>query len=223
MFCRFHRFRLYQESTFEPVLAGIITCHRQHHGKMFLFAFHVGVQQAHISFTSAPEHIVFATQGNTSVNRVFDLRAGTSHSREIRICSRPVHITFMPEHIGGRPQQLLPCRFLMLFGIFNHRMQVFFKFGQRRCFIHNIYIMETVVRDITFRHKFESSIHFILGTGNTVRTRIPGKCFRSATELIGPFRTQCMPIGHSETQMVFQSFTHYDLIFIIIMKSHRIF
>jgi len=25
------------------------------------------------------------------------------------------------------------------------------------------------------------------------------------------------------TQVVFQSFTHYDLVFIIIMKSHRIF
>ena len=189
MFCRFHRFRLYQESTFEPVLAGIITCHRQHHGKMFLFAFHVGVQQAHISFTSAPEHIVFATQGNTSVNRVFDLRAGTSHSREIRICSRPVHITFMPEHIGGRPQQLLPCRFLMLFGIFNHRMQVFFKFGQRRCFIYDIHIVETIVRYVTFRHKFESGIHLILGTGNTVCARIPRKCLRSATELVGSLRT----------------------------------
>ena len=61
VFSRFHRFRLYQESSFEPVLAGIVTCHRQHHGKMFLFAFHIGVQQAHIAFTSPPEHIVFAT------------------------------------------------------------------------------------------------------------------------------------------------------------------
>ena len=53
MFCRFHRFRLNQESTFEATSTCIVTSDSQHLRKVFFFTFLVSVQQRHVTFATA--------------------------------------------------------------------------------------------------------------------------------------------------------------------------
>ena len=55
---RFHRFRFNEESTGESLCTGIVTSDGQHLSQMFLFTLLVSIEQAHVTFTTAPEHIV---------------------------------------------------------------------------------------------------------------------------------------------------------------------
>ena len=73
---RFHRFGFDEEGSLETFGTGIITRFGKHHGQVFLFAFHVGIQQRHISFATTPEHIVFAAQLNGGVNGILNLGSG---------------------------------------------------------------------------------------------------------------------------------------------------
>ena len=68
--CRFHWLGLYQEGTFETTTPPVITCHSQHHCHMIKFALHISIEEGHISFSSAPEDIIFATQRNCRINCV---------------------------------------------------------------------------------------------------------------------------------------------------------
>jgi len=57
----FHGFGFNQEDTFETFGAGVVTSHCEHGGQVLLFTLHIGVQQAHVAFTTTPEHITTTT------------------------------------------------------------------------------------------------------------------------------------------------------------------
>ncbi len=120
MFGRLHGFRLDEEIPLEAFRTGIIARQGQHHGQMFLFTFHVGIQQTHVTFTSAPEHIVLSSKFNGGIQRIFDLRGGISHTLKIGIGGRSVHITFVAENVGRSPQQLDTRLSHLLLGVGYH-------------------------------------------------------------------------------------------------------
>src|SRR5690606_33839659 len=65
----FHGLRLDQESTFKTILPGIVFYRMQEAGQVLFFSFHIGIEQRHIPFSPAPEHIAFSAQLNGSVYR----------------------------------------------------------------------------------------------------------------------------------------------------------
>lgn len=46
---------------------------------MFLLALLVGVEEAHVAFASAPEHVVLTAEGDCGVDSVLDLHGSAGH------------------------------------------------------------------------------------------------------------------------------------------------
>ncbi|KAF5039983.1 hypothetical protein DSECCO2_538210 [anaerobic digester metagenome] len=55
---RFHRLGFDKEGSLESDAASIVPGHGQEACKMLLLALHIGVEQAHITLTTTPEHVV---------------------------------------------------------------------------------------------------------------------------------------------------------------------
>src|SRR6478752_5039872 len=93
-----------EEVSFESLLARIILCHIQESTKVIEFAFHVGVQQGHITLTATPEYIVFSTQCNGCVECILHLRSCPAQYLEIRIRSSTIHISWIRKYIRCSPE-----------------------------------------------------------------------------------------------------------------------
>src|SRR5690606_36363803 len=71
---RLHWLGFDQEVAFETISTTVITSHSQEARHMLLLTLDVSVEQAHVTFATAPEHIVFTTECNSRVDSVFQLR-----------------------------------------------------------------------------------------------------------------------------------------------------
>ena len=222
MFCRFHRFRLNQESTFETTGTSIITSDGQHFCQVFFFTFLICIQKRHIAFTATPEYIVLTTQFDRCIDCILNLNSSTSYYVKIRVSSSTVHITCMAKYVGSTPQQFDASFCLFLFCISYDCFQVSFVFFDACTFRNQVYIVETVVFDTHFLHEFETCIHFIFCSLYSVSITIPRELFCSATELVATFSTQSMPPCHSKSQPIFHLLTVDNLFSIVVTECHRI-
>ena len=223
VFSGLHRFRFDQESTFETTGTSIVTSDSQHLCQVFFFTFLICVQKRHIAFTTTPEYIVLTTQFDSCVDCILDLNSSTSYYVKIRISSSTVHITCMTKYIGSTPQQFDACFSLFLFCISYNFFQIGLIFFNACTFRNQIHIVETVIFDTDFLHEFETCIHFIFCSLNSVCVTVPRELFCSATELVTAFSTQCMPPCHREFQPVFHLLSIDYFLCIIIAECHRIF
>ena len=220
---RFHRFRLNQEGTGKAFGACIVAGDGQHLRQVFFFTFLVGVQQRHIAFTSAPEHIVVGTtQFDSSVDSVLDLDGGTGYHVEVRIGGGTVHVTRVAEYVGRTPQQLDACFGLFLFQVSHDFLHVRFVFFNRVCFVAEVYIVEAVIFDTDFLHDFEACVSLVLSSLYLVGVSFPGELLRAASELVAAFSAQRVPPSHGEFQPVFHLLSHYHSFGVIITESQRV-
>src|SRR5580765_7670175 len=73
MFGRFTRFWFDKKYTFESLFPRIITGKSKKFCQVILFAFHICVEQGHVSFSSSPEYIILTTQCNGSIQCILYL------------------------------------------------------------------------------------------------------------------------------------------------------
>src|SRR5690606_7961530 len=83
MFGRLHWFWLDEESTFKALATSVVACHGQEARHVLLLTLHVGVEQAHVTFTAAPEYVVFAIKRDGCIERVLQLRTSVGNDFEI--------------------------------------------------------------------------------------------------------------------------------------------
>jgi len=100
---RLHRFGLDQEVALEPLRTGVVAGHAQHGGHVLLFALHVGIEQRHVAFASAPEDVVLAAQKDRGVDGVLDLQHGAGRGVEVGVGRGAVHVAGVAEDVGRAP------------------------------------------------------------------------------------------------------------------------
>jgi hypothetical protein len=93
MFAGFHWFGFNQECAFPSLFPGIVACHCQKTAHVLQFPFHVGIEQAHITFTATPENVIFAPQCDGRVNGILNLGSGIGKYMNVGIGGSAVHIT----------------------------------------------------------------------------------------------------------------------------------
>ena len=129
----------------------------------------------------------------------------------------------MTEYICSTPQQFDTSFSLFLFCISYYFFQICFIFFDCVSFITQVYIVETVVFNTHFLHKFEACIHFVFSSLYLVRISFPWEVLSTATKLVSSFSAQCVPPSHRKFQPVFHLLAHYYFFCIIITESHRVF
>ncbi|MNI30406.1 hypothetical protein D3C73_842530 [compost metagenome] len=190
---------------------------------MFLLPFHIGIQQAHITFPSPPEHVVFTIKCDGGIQCGFYLCSTMGQYLKIRIGRGAIHVTSVTEEVGCTPKKLDTTRLLFLFRVVDDCCQSFFVFQHIIRVIHQVYIMKTVVWNIHFTDKFKSSIHLIFCTCDRVITLIPGESVGWPAKWIGSVTIEGMPIGTGKFKILFHRFTCNDLFWVVITKSKWIF
>ena len=220
---RLHRFRLDEERAFEAFGAGVVAGGLQHLCQMFLFTLHVGVQQAHVAFASAPEHVVASTQFDGGVDGILDLYGCACHHVEIRVGGRTVHIAFVSEYIGRTPK-VLDARGLHLFLDISHDgLHVGFIFLDGIAFGDEVHVVEAEIFDTQFLHDFKTGVSLLFGNGQGIGALVPGERLRAAAELVAAFCAKGVPPSHGKFQPVFHLLTHDDLFGIIIAVCQWVF
>ena len=106
MLAGFHWLRLDEEGALEALSPCIVPCHPEHGCHMLLLPLLVGVEQAHITLATAPEHIVLSSELDAGVDGVLDLDNGACYYVEVRVGGCAVHVALVAEYVGGRPEKL---------------------------------------------------------------------------------------------------------------------
>ena len=97
------RLRLNQELSFKADILFVINRHVQKTGKLLLLVLHVRIQEGVISFTSAPEYIVFATKLMCGINCSFYLGGSVGEHMCIRVGGCPQGIAGVTEEVCCSP------------------------------------------------------------------------------------------------------------------------
>src|SRR5688572_88348 len=100
----FTRFGFNKELPFETILSSIVSRNMEEFRKVFLFTFHICIQQAHITFPASPKNIIFPTQLYSSIQCSFYLCSAMRQHMKVWIGSGTIHISFIGEKICSAPQ-----------------------------------------------------------------------------------------------------------------------
>ena len=196
MLHRLHRLGFDEEVSLETFCPGVVAGLCEHGSQMGLFPFHVSVQERHVAFASAPEDIVFSSEFYSGIDGVLDLEHGSGCSREVRVCSRTVHVSWMAEYVGCPPQKLDAGLCLFLFGVSHYVLHVFLVLFRSLAFLYEVDIVEAIVFETYFLHDFETGIHLCLGPFQSRSAFIPREFLRSCPELVRAVSPQSMPPCH---------------------------
>ena len=220
---RLHWFWFNQERTLESLCTSIVASHSQHRSHVFFLTLLVGVQQAHITFTTAPEYIVGTTKFDSSINSVLDLNDSTSYNIEIRIGRSTISITLVAKYVSCTPKQLdVGELFHLLLSIVGNFLHTTLVLLDGLTFFNEVNIMEAEIFDTQFIHDFETSIHLILGALYGAFSLIPFIRTSLSTELVCTCSSECVPPCHGKLQPIFHLFAHHFALRLIIVERHYI-
>ncbi len=189
---------------------------------MLLLAFHVSVEQGHISLTAAPEHVALAAQSDGCVHGVLDLQHSVCSSVKIRVGRGTVHIARVSEHVCSAPEQLDAGLGLFLLRIFHDFLEVGLIFFRSIGLVNEVNIVEAVVLDAHFLHELEACVHLGLCAGDRIGGSVPRELLRAHTELVGTIGSESVPPCHREREPFFHLAAGYHSFRFIIVKCHRI-
>ena len=219
---RLHRFGFDQEVALEPLRAGVVAGHAQHGGHVLLFALHVGVEQRHVAFAAAPEDVVLAAQFDRGVDGVLDLQHGAGRGVEVGVGRCAVHVAGVAEDIGRAPQQFDAGFGLFLLGVGYDLPEVLFVLFGRRGFVHEVYVVETIVLDADLPHEFETRVHLGFRALDRTCGLVPREGFGAAAELVAAFGAEGVPPRHRETEPILHLAAFHDFFGVIVTESHRV-
>ena len=171
---RLHGLRLNKECALESLAACIVASHAKHHGHVLLLSLLVGVQQAHVTLTTTPEHIVGTTELNGSIDRILNLNDSTSYDVEVRVGRSTVGITLVTKDISGTPKQFDVGELLhLLLSIVGDGLHALFILSDGGSLLNEVYIVEAEVLNTQLIHDLEASVHLILGPLNRAFSLVP--------------------------------------------------
>ena len=195
-----HRFGLDEERALEALLAAIVASDGEHLCQVLFLAFLIGIEERHIAFTSAPEHITGTAKLDGSVDSVLNLHSCTSNHIEVRVGSSTVHIALMAEHVSRAPQQTDAGSSLLLFQIRYDSLHVGFILLNGSCLGYKVGIMEAIILDAHLLHELKAGIYALLSYGKSIGAFSPRERLGAATELVATFCTKGVPPCHGELQ-----------------------
>ncbi len=217
-----HGLRLNEESALEPVGACIVTGHCEHTGEVFFLALLVGVEKAHVSLATTPEHVVGATQCDGGVDGVLDLHGGTGHYVEVRVGGSSIHIAGVTEDVGRSPEILDAGLLHQSFEIcrdFLHTLLVVFDVVE---VADEVGVVEAEIFDTELLHDFKACVGLLFGHGHGVVADVPGEFLCACAELVAAFSAERVPPCHGEFQPFFHGFAEHDFLGVIVAVGEGI-
>ncbi|OAV73583.1 hypothetical protein Barb6_00077 [Bacteroidales bacterium Barb6] len=85
---------------------------------------------------------------------------------------------------------------MQLLGVIDHRVEAFLKLAQRGGFVHNVHIVEAIIRNAALGHKLKGGIHLQLGASDGIAAVVPRERLRTGSERVAAFGAKRMPVGH---------------------------
>ncbi len=217
MLGRLHRLGLDQELSGEADRPGVIAGDDQHAGKVFLLPLHIGVQQAHIPFPSAPEDVVQSTELDVHIQALLDLNRCPGDDVEVGIGRRPVHVAGVGKHVGRVPKKLDAGGFLAGQQAVGNLLIALFICAAIIDIVEHVDIMERIERSSQLGEKLERRIRL----GKRI-ARVKGEDDRGLAERIASVGTEGVPIGGGEAQMLRHRLISNPLVGVIVLERQRV-
>src|SRR5690606_7133399 len=198
--------------------ASVVASHSQETGHVLSFALHVGVDQAHVAFTTAPEYVCRTIQCESRINRIFQLCTSVSNDVEVRVGRSTVHVTGIGEQVSSTPKQFYARSLLLLLSVFNDGLQTLRGFSAGITLVNQVYIVEAVVRNTQFGDEFKCGVHFFTGASDRVSSASPWELERTRTERIVTCAAEGVPVCNGKFEVILHGFTGNHTILIVIFK-----
>ena len=218
MLGRFLRFGFNQNSAFEADLVLVIDDHVQEAAHVVQLQVQVGVQQRFIAFTTAPQHVVFATQLVRRVHAAFHSGCRIGKDVRIGVCGCARHPATVAEHVGCAPQQLGARGFLFFAHVVGDFVQGRQVFSVAALFGADVGVVPAIVGLAEDFEHLERDIGLHLGATHVV-LGVP-RAFKGLTaERVATFPRKAVPIGDGKAQVIFHAFAHDNLVGIVVTEA----
>ena len=182
----------------------------------------ISVEKAHVTFATAPEHVVGTTEFDSCVDCVLDLNGSASHYVKVRVGSGTVHIAAVAKHICSTPKILDAGLSHLLLQVSNDFLHIVLILLNRSAFAHEVNIVEAEILDAHFLHELKAGVSLLLCDLHCVSAFVPGELLCSAAELVAAFCAKCVPPSHSELQPIFHFLAENHLLSVIVTICERI-
>ena len=218
-----HGLRLDEEGALESLAAGIVAGHGEHGSHMLLLTLLVGVEQAHVAFTSAPEHVVLSAELDGGVDGVLDLHNGTGHNVEVGIGRGTVHIALVAEDVGCAPEVLdVGVLLHLLQSVVGDSLHASLILLNGSTLLNEVYIMEAEVLDAQLVHDLEAGVHLVLGTLHSVIGLVPLVAAGLTAKGVTAGLSQGVPPCHGELEPVLHLLTHHHALGLVVVECHHV-
>ena len=217
-----HGLGLNEESSLEALGACIVAGCGKHLGQVVFLPLHLGVEQAVVTLTAAPEHVVGTAQLDGGVNGVLDLDGGAGHNVELRVGGGAVHVALVAKHVGGSPQVLDAGLLHLLQQVVRDVLQAGFILGNVVAVLDEVDVVEAEILDAQFLHDFEAGVGLGTGTAVGALAFVPGIAAGLSAEGVGRCLTQRVPPGHGKLEPLLHGLAHDYAVSVIIMECKRI-
>ncbi|CAB5370609.1 unnamed protein product [Rhizophagus irregularis] len=212
---RLERLGFDQDRAGETDLVLVLDDERQEAAEIVELALKIGVEQRLIALTTAPQHIVRATQTMRGFKCVAHLhRAEREHFR-VGVGRATSGKARMAEQVGGAPQQLAARRCLKLLEMIDGFGEIAAMLGDSGRIGHHVDIVEAVIGNIELGEELERNAAFMLGGGGIIGTGMPRTVERTPAEHVRPRPAEGVPEAGGEAQMVFHPLAEHDPVLVV--------
>ncbi len=189
---------------------------------MLLLTLLICVEQAHVAFTTTPEHVVLTAECDSGVDSILDLNGSTCNNVEVRISGSTIHIACVAEYVGCTPEILDAGLSHFLFEIccdLVHAVLVILDVGK---VADKVSVVEAEIFHTKFLHDLEACVSTLLCSCHHVGSLVPGELLCAATELVATLCAKSVPPSHGEFQPFLHRFAEHDTLCVIVAESHRV-
>lgn len=189
---------------------------------MIELAFHVRVVEALVAFTTAPEHVVLATEFEGDLHGLFHLRGSVGENVSVAAGGRAMHESRVREEVGGAPQELDARASLFFLENRDNSIEIVMRLLQCLAFGGDVSVVERVVRGSELLHQLKRHADSLAGIFDRVRSILPRANHGGSSERISTIAAHRVPVDHREPQVVPHRAAFNNFVFVVPTKGERV-
>ena len=213
------RFGFNQQRTLEANLVLVLNDQLHKAANLLALLTQIGIQQGFITFTAAPQDIVFAAQLVGRIHCGDHLSRRPAEHFRIRIGCRPGAIARVRKAVCRSPQQLDAALLLFFRQHFNHLRKVVGILFQRCPFRGNVNVVETVVRYVQFVEKLKRDIRFAFRHFQRFARLLPRAVKGAHAKHVSTIPAEGVPVAGRKAQVVLHPFAQHQFIRVVMTES----
>ena len=210
--------RFQQHLSIKADFVCVVLSHVEELGNVWLFALHFSVPEWFVTFTAAPEDVVFSTNPLADFQTVLQLCTSVC----VDLCRWSRSSTSQETRIGKQvervPQYLHASRLLVFNDLVDDLVQILIGFTQRVAFWSQVAVVETEVVNTQLVIEFKSIVNFCQSIVHWVSVLVIWTNRRAITKWVNQPLVKRVPVGNWEPQPILHLLAQNFFFWVVVLE-----